>query len=91
MTLQDKLQASVKALDELSNNKRLAVTTRLAILEASDNIVAANEAIEELVEALNALLAVKAYYIDANPTRLTEAQVCDMVCGALAKHAVEQS
>jgi hypothetical protein len=42
----------------------------------------------ELVEAL---LAVKAYYIDANPTKLTEAQVCDMVCGALAKHTGEQS
>jgi hypothetical protein len=52
MSLQDKLQASVKALDELSNNKRLAVTTRLALLEASDAIVEAGEAIAELMMQL---------------------------------------
>lgn len=52
LPITDRLQTSVKALDELSNNKRLTVTTRLALLEASDNIGAANEMIEELVGAL---------------------------------------
>jgi translation initiation factor 2B subunit (eIF-2B alpha/beta/delta family) len=41
----------------------------------------------ELVETLT---AVRSYYILANPTKLTEAQVCDMVCGVLAKIGANQ-
>lgn len=39
---------------------------------------------KSIIEAqAGALEAVKAYYIDANPTKLSDAYVCDLVCGAL--------
>lgn len=39
----------------------------------------------EIERMREALLAVKAYHIDANPTELTDARVCDLVCSALAQ------
>jgi hypothetical protein len=56
--------------------------------------MAEREANARLIRAapdmLAALCAVKAYHIDANPTKLTDATVCDLVCGALAKARGEQ-
>jgi hypothetical protein len=55
------------------NRYRAEAAAALAAYDTDDRI-------KELREALE---AVKAYYIDANPTKLTEAYVCDLVCTAL--------
>ena len=65
--------------------KAMPYGAKLGAHEALE-IYTAMKALDPEIERLReALLAVKAYHIDANPTELTDARVCDLVCSALAK------
>jgi hypothetical protein len=74
------------------NNEHMVERVARAIYFANDRFtgdeeVAAKAALAacHYAELVETLTAVRAYYMLANPTKLTEAQVCDMVCGALDK------
>lgn len=71
----------VEQLRELAeHNRRHFPSTR-----EEGFIALGDEAADTIGELVEALSTVRAYYFLANPTKLTEAQVCDMVCTVLAK------